>query len=229
MDRSMTAASTHDTIELPIGADVVCQDGAGGNLTQVVIDPIAERVTHVVVETKGGRPPRLVPIDLLDVVLRQVRLHCTNAELHALPAAEEAEYLPVVSGGAGLGYGPGSSFIWPYYGIVGTSIGGGMGTGLNQDIPVVHDRLPLGEVAVRRNQCVSATDGDIGQVKGLVLDPADHHVTHFLLKEGHLWDRKEVAIPIGTVTSVTDGIKLSLDRDEIGRLPSLVVSHPEWE
>jgi sporulation protein YlmC with PRC-barrel domain len=213
----LTETSTHGALEFPIGADVACEDGHGGTLTRVVIDPTAERVTHVVIETKGGRLARLVPIDLLDVELRRVRLHCSSAELKALPAAEEAEYLPVVSGGAGLGYGPGSSFIWPYYGLAGNSIGIG-GGGRNTDVPVIHDRLPLGEVAVRRNQCVSATDGDIGRVKGLVL-----------LKEGHLWDRKEVAIPIGTVTSVTDGIKVSLDKEEIGDLPSLVIEHPEWE
>jgi sporulation protein YlmC with PRC-barrel domain len=225
----MTETSTHGALEFPIGADVACADGQGGTLTRVVIDPTADRVTHVVVETRGGRLPRLVPIDLIDAGLRRVHLRCSTAELNALPAAEEAEYLPVVPGGTGLGYGPGSSFVWPYYGLMGGGIGGGMGIGMNANQPVVHDRLPLGEVAVRRNQRVSATDGEIGRVKGLVLDPADHHVTHFLLQEGHLWDRKEVAIPIRAVTSVAHGIEVNLDKEAITNLPSLVIEHPEWE
>jgi sporulation protein YlmC with PRC-barrel domain len=225
----MTETSTHGALEFPIGADVACPDGHGGTLTRVVIDPTVDRVTHVVIETKGGRLPRLVPIAMLDIGHRRVDVRCSITELNALPAAEEAEYLPVVSGGTGLGYGPDSSFVWPYYGLMGGGIGGGMGIGMNANLPVVHDRLPLGEVAIRRNQCVSATDGDIGRVKGLVLDPADHHVTHFLLQEGHLWDRKEVAIPIRAVTAVASGIEVNLNKEEIGHLPSLVIEHPEWE
>ena len=51
---------------------------------------------------------------------------------------------------------------------------------------------------------------------GLVIDPASHHVTHVLLQEGHLWGRKEVAIPISAVTSTDDGIWLSLTKHQVG-------------
>jgi sporulation protein YlmC with PRC-barrel domain len=84
---------------------------------------------------------------------------------------------------------------------------------------VTYDKLPLGEVAVRRGQHVHATDGDIGQVQGLVIDSRDQHVTHVLLQEGHLWGRKEVAIPISAVTGVQDGIQLSITRQEVQDLP----------
>jgi hypothetical protein len=56
---------------------------------------------------------------------------------------------------------------------------------------VVYDKVPLNEVEVRRGEHVHATDGDIGRVQGLVIDPSDHHVTHVLLQEGHLWGRKD--------------------------------------
>src|SRR5208282_4376779 len=59
------------------------------------------------------------------------------------------------------------------------------------------DRMPPGEVEVRRGDHVLATDGAIGHVKGLVVDPDDHHVTHVLLDEGHLWAHRRVTIPIG--------------------------------
>ena len=93
------------------------------------------------------------------------------------------------------GYGPGNVLSWPYYGL-----GAGWGTSRS---PVTYDKVPLGEVAVRRGEQVHATDGGIGQVQGLVIDPGDHHVTHVLLQEGHLWGRKDVAIPITAVTGVT--------------------------
>jgi hypothetical protein len=88
------------------------------------------------------------------------------------------------------------------------------------------DKVPVGEVAVRRGDLVQATDGDIGRVQGLVVDGADHHVTHVLLQEGHLWGRKEVAIPIGAVVGIDDGIRLNLTKREIEDLPPVDVDHP---
>jgi uncharacterized protein YrrD len=84
---------------------------------------------------------------------------------------------------------------------------------------VFHDRVPDGEVEVRRGAHVAATDGDIGAVRGLVIDPHDHHVTHFLLEEGHLWGRKVVAIPIGSVAEVAAKVRLTLTKEEVGELP----------
>ena len=56
-----------------------------------------------------------------------------------------------------------------------------------------------------------------------MIDPADHHVTHFLLNEGHLWGHKTVAIPIGAVTHIEDGVRLSLTKDEVRDLPPVDV------
>ena len=39
-----------------------------------------------------------------------------------------------------------------------------------------------------------------------MVEPKHEHVTHVLLPEGHLWGRKEVAIPIGTVKKMDPGI-----------------------
>lgn len=56
--------------------------------------------------------------------------------------------------------------------------------------------LPPGEFDVRRDERVYATDGEIGRVEGLVIDPGGHHVSHVLRQAGHLFDGREVAIPI---------------------------------
>jgi hypothetical protein len=44
-------------------------------------------------------------------------------------------------------------------------------------------------------------------------------VTHILLDEGHLWGKRRVAIPIGAVAGFSDGVRLSLTRDEVRDLP----------
>jgi hypothetical protein len=82
-------------------------------------------------------------------------------------------------------------------------------------------------VQVRRGDHVHATDGEIGKVQGLVVDPGDHHVTHVLLDEGHLWGKRRVAIPIGAVTGVVDGVWLSLAKDEVRDLPSVDLDDPK--
>jgi sporulation protein YlmC with PRC-barrel domain len=92
---------------------------------------------------------------------------------------------------------------------------------------VIYDKIPLGEVSVSRDQPVHATDGNIGRVQGLVIDPRDNHVTHVLLQEGHLWGRKEVAIPISAVSRVDDdGIQLSMAKAEVQDLPPVDIDHP---
>ena len=94
-------------------------------------------------------------------------------------------------------------------------------------LAVTYDTVPLDEVEVRRGEHVHATDGRIGKVQGLVIDPDSHHVTHVLLQEGHLWGRKEVAIPIGAVTGTDDGIQLNLTKQQVEELPPVDIHHPD--
>jgi hypothetical protein len=60
-------------------------------------------------------------------------------------------------------------------------------------------------------------------VKGLVVDPHDHCVTHVLLEEGHLWGKKRVAIPISAVTRVDEGVRVNLNKQDVEDLPAVSV------
>ena len=92
--------------------------------------------------------------------------------------------------------------------------------------PIITDTLPEGEIGIRKGQQVHATDGGIGRVQGLVIDRATHHVTHVLLHEGHLWGKKEVAIPIGAVKGIAEGIQLTLTKHEVQDLPAVDLDDP---
>jgi sporulation protein YlmC with PRC-barrel domain len=216
-----------ETAEFTIGAEVSCSDGDCGKLRRVVVDPIARAVTHLVVEPKDREGlARLVPLDLVDATAGEIRLRCTVAAFEQLDSAEETQFIPGSSGYAA--YGPGQVVSMPYYGL-----GGGIGVPGAMDVDlagvsqtVTYDKVPLGEVDVRRGEHVHATDGDIGRVQGLVIDPADRHVTHVLLQEGHLWGRKEVAIPISAVTGVDDGIRLNVTKHQVQDLPPVDIDHP---
>jgi sporulation protein YlmC with PRC-barrel domain len=218
-----------DTTHFTIGTEAVCTDGVCGEVSQVVIDPVARVVTHLVVEPKHRSGlGRLVPLNLVDTTTGDIRLRCTMAEFETLDHAEETQFLPGGIGEYG-GYAPEETLAWPYYGLAGSMlgnvIGGGIGVG-NAALPIVHDTLPGGDVAIKRGDQVHTTDGDIGQVQGLVIDPNSHQVTHVLLQEGHLWGRKEVAIPIRAVASVDEnGISLNISKDEVAGLPPVDFDH----
>jgi hypothetical protein len=45
-----------------------------------------------------------------------------------------------------------------------------------------------------------------------------------VLEHGHLWERREITIPIGAVAEVkTDRVTLRLSKDEVGELESVPV------
>ena len=217
-----------DTTQFTIGTEASGSDGAVGRLIRVIVDPTVEEVTYLVIEPEH-RPDlgRLVPLDLVDTSEGEIRLRCTRAEFDNLDPAEDTQIIPATD--AYGSYGAGQVSYMPYYGLEGggmavPGIGGGGSIGPQV---VATDSVPLGEVEIRRGESVQATDGDIGRVQGLVIDLGSRHVTHFLLQEGHLWGKKEVAIPISAVTSTRDGIQLKLSKHEVQNLPPVNSSHPE--
>ena len=220
-----------DTTQFTIGTEASCSDGAVGTLSRVIVDPVAEAVTHLVIEPEHGPDlGRLVPLDLVDfdAAAGEIRLRCTKAEFENLDPAEETQFIPATSDYGG--YGPGQIGYMPYYGLeaAGWSCpASAPAAGQSPPQVVTTDSVPLGEVEIRRGEPVQATDGDIGHVQGLVIDPGSRHVTHVLLQEGHLWGRKEVAIPISAVASTGDGIELKIAKQEVQDLPPVDIDHPE--
>jgi hypothetical protein len=195
-----------------IGATVTCSDGPGGELSRIVIDPIRRSVTHLIVEPHHRHAlARLVPVDLAESRKHHLQLRCTRAQLHDLQYAQETEFLPVDPWMAAY---PGDDvLVWPYYAPAETV--------------VMHERLPLGEVEIRRGEHIHASDGVIGRVHGLVADPADQHLTHVLVEEGHLWAAKDVAIPVGALDRVdAEGVHVALTKHAIAELPAIDVDPP---
>ena len=199
-----------------IGSAAECSDGPCGEVRQVVVNPVAREVTHLVIEPahRSGLG-RLVPLDLVEADAGEVHLRCTTAEFEELPHAEETDFLP---GGSGYeNYAQHEAYYWPYFGIEGVADP----VVANASGIVTRDTLPPGEVGVRRGEPVHASDGEIGKVEGLVVEPSHGHVTHVLLQEGHLWGRKQVAIPIGAVERLGDAITVNLTKQEIEDLPAV--------
>lgn len=198
--------------QFTMGVLANCSDGECGEVIRVVVDPIARKVTHLVVEPKHRQGlGKLVPLDLVESSSDEVNLACSLEQFGALPGAEETDYL--AGSDDFMGYGANEVFPLPYY-------------GLGASVPpqlITYDKLPLGEVAVRRGDSVHATDGEIGRVQGLVIEPSDGHVTHILLQDGHFWGREEIAIPISAVASMKAGITLRISKQDVQHLPPVDV------
>src|ERR1039458_6955117 len=97
--------------EFSIGSDVGCCDGRCGVLSRVVVDPIADAIAYLDVESKHGRHGgHLVPISLVaSATAKEIRLKCSKAEFEALEPAQENEFLPGV--GERSGYASGQA-VW---------------------------------------------------------------------------------------------------------------------
>jgi sporulation protein YlmC with PRC-barrel domain len=216
--------------EFTMGARASCSDGFCGELSRTILDPATRTITHLVIEPKHKKEEgRLVPLHLVEAAGDQIRLSCTLAEFEQLEPSEEVD----VAEGIDYGGGYGSAASIQGYGDVGSmgvgasSSGMGIGMGLGHRTPtVVSHAVPLGETEVERHESVHAVDGEIGRVEGFVVDPADNKVTHVLLQEGHMWGRKEVAIPVSAIVSVDAGIRLNITTQQVEDLPPLSQAHP---
>ncbi len=210
------------TVPLRIGANTSCTDGARGEVSRIIVNPAAREVTHLVVEPEHRHgPARFVPIDLVDTATSQTRLRCTLAEFQALQPAQEAESVRDLdpTGHGHPYYAPGDRLQMRYQMLPHNP------AKAPQQVTV--DSVPSGEVGIRRELTVCGTDDEIGQVRGLLVEPGGHQITHVLLQEGHVLGRKEVAIPIGAVTKFgTMMIHLSLTKHQVGNLPPVDIDHP---
>jgi hypothetical protein len=200
-------------VTLAIGAAAVCRDGFRSELKSLVVDPRTRTVTHLVIEPEGGQGlARLVPLDHADATAEPIRLRYTEVEFKDLTPAEEtlAEFVPgyevpVQLLPAGEGWRPAD----------GPVADGGTIPQIREmeTVPLV----PEAEVEESRGDHVHATDGDVGQVHGLRVNPDTGEVLQVLLKR-HPWGHAELAIPIGKVSGFEAGVQLSITKQEVKAL-----------
>lgn len=195
-------------IDIPIHAKVLCVEGhTCGHTTYVVLNPVTETMTHVVVD-RGVWPhdERLVPIELVtESTPDHIRLSCSKEKLAEMNSFIQTEFIESeVDEYATDPY----AVAWPYR------------HSEMRQIPLEHERIPIGELAVRRGARVEASDGHIGHLEGFLVDENSEHVTHLVLSAGHLWGQKDVTIPVSDIARIEEGtVYLQLDKDSIEKLP----------
>lgn len=202
--------------DIPINAKVECADGPLGKSTNVIINPVTKKVTHIVVEDKGlpDNATRIVPFSRVATATpARISLNCSKADVAGMPAFIEAHVIQEsVSGQA---YSSGNAYVSQY-----------VYNNTAYDV-LPEENVPAGELAICSGMHVAASDGKVGKLDQLVLDPESGDITHLLMRKGHLWGKKEIAVPASAVDYVdTDTVHLKVDKGAIKEMPSVPVRRP---
>jgi len=190
-------------VDLVPGTPVHAADGPVGRLERIIIDPEHDRTTALVIrEAQLPNTLRLVSEKYLERADGQgVTLSLTRKRFEAQKPYIETDY-----------YAP-DFFL----------------TVARQEqctLPlspaswiVERPATPAGAVALVGHETVEATDGKVGRVDGVLLDREGGHVTHIVLRHGHLWGARDILVPAGLVVGYEDGrVRLAADKAAIEAL-----------
>lgn len=135
-------------MDLPINAPIVCTDGSFGRSIAIILNPVNDQVTHVVVCEPG-----LLGIERMTLVefvtestLDLIRLRCTTNELAHMPPFISTSYIPTLPSSVGM-------LLWAYV--------------TQSEISIAHENTPLDELAIHRGSRGHATMGILARWKSL--------------------------------------------------------------
>jgi uncharacterized membrane protein len=176
-----------------------------GETTTIIVDPQTLQVSHYVVkQSEKPHDEYLVPAEkVVETSSDVVRLSCTGAELLEMETYVVKEYKKVAIPRY-TGVETGSSFNATVPEIV--------------SLPVEEERIPEGHRAIKVGTEVNASDGKVGEVEELLLDESGQ-ISHLVLREGHLWGKKRIVLPLSVVDSViSNTVYLKLDKETVSSL-----------
>ena len=199
-------------MDISINAKVSCLDGPFGQSTCVILKPTTGEITHlVVINEPFPGTEYLVSIDAIaESTPDQIRLNCSRNELLKMPIFDKMEFVPSdLTGFVGSPY-----MMWPFYAPAAAYI------------TIEKEHIPAGELTMRRGTRVEATDGHVGRVDEFLIDPNNDHITHLVMREGHLWGQKDVTIPVSQIDHYQGNtVFLKLTKQDIEKLPGIPIRH----
>lgn len=209
--------------EIPLKAKVQCTDMPCGESTDAIINPVTKTVTHFALKDKKlpGNPTRLVPIDkVASATHDRITLNCTRDEVASMRPFIVSNFVP--QAGTGQDYSAGSFYASSY--AVGHADDAQYRVNQRAYAKVDEEQVPRGERSVTAGMKIEASDGKVGTLDELVLDPDSGEITHIQMREGHLWGKKDVAIPIEEIDYAdADTVYLKIDKVSVKTLPAVKV------
>ena len=194
--------------DIPLKAKIYCTDGEAGTSTAVIVDPLSRTITHVVVEYDYYE--HLVSLDHVSQSDHDsIKLDCTKEELSQMPPFKEVQYVGDEE------YPNYMEAAWsePYV------------TSYPVETQVVAvEMVPSGELAFHRGDPVQATDGQVGHVGEFIVDSDSGHISHLVLRKGHLWGKREVTLGLDLIDKVEAGVVyLNVNKKAVEQLPAVKV------
>lgn len=198
-------------MNIRLNAEVHCPDGVGGRTTAVIVDPLAQQLAHIVVESH--ETTHLVPfVAIADSRSGGLQLHWTQSQLAQAALFEEVVYV----GDEASGVVAPPSAVVPYtldpeYALEAVELS-----------YLRVEQVPEGHVAIHRNAAVEATDGRAGEIDAFAVDQATGQITHVVLHHGHLWAKRHIAVPISAIDHMlADTVVLNVDKAAVDQLPDV--------
>lgn len=198
--------------DIPLYAEVKCTDGTCGNSSAIIVDPKSKKVTHIVVRGDTIPEGRLVGIDKInDTSSMVIQLNCSTSDLGNLERFTETQYVKT------------EVPIDVYYDVYNLPYVTPMSTEI-VEIPIDEELIPKDELVIHRGATVKAKDGYIGEVGEFMIDPKSGKISHMVLREGNLWGKKEITLPVSAIDKlINDTVYLKLDKESIKMLPEIPV------
>jgi sporulation protein YlmC with PRC-barrel domain len=210
-------------MDLPMNARVTCIDGEVGKSSHIIVDLVTEQVTHFVVKTDHDGKRFVVPIEKIEGSERTVfLLNCHKEEVYQLPLFEESYFngydaydseppIPVP------GMAPSYTMYHPYREAESGAVGPSR-------------ESSWARLAVNKGAMVLATDGEVGKIDELVIDPETHRVTHLVLRQHFLLNKWIVTIPVSDIERAeVDTVFLKIGKKAVEALPSVALKRFPWE
>lgn len=212
--------------EIPLNAKVQCTDGPCGEVTDVIVNPINHKLTHLVLKEKKlphNNPTRLVPIEnVADVTHDTVTLNCSFADVGEMKPFLVDHFVQESPTGKAYGWGGGTASMHSFR----------SGNAYSSQY-VVNDtgydnirdaNIPEGERSIHAGMEVKATDGKVGTLDELVLDGDSGEITHIYMRKGHLFGKKEIAVALSDIDFVdAKTVYLKIDKAAVKELPEVKV------
>jgi sporulation protein YlmC with PRC-barrel domain len=199
-------------MEFPLDAQVYCTDGRCGRSTYIIVNPVTEKVTHLVVrERQPSRVERLVPITLVaGTTAERIGLNCSLEQFSKLEPFNQTHFihgdLPVHA------MDPALTLLWPY------------ATPAKRTVGEKIRAIPPGEMAIRRGAKVQATDGQLGRVDQFLVDPDNGNITHICLRKELVWGDRVACIPVSAIDLVEEKtVYLKVDKKTVEAMPLVPV------
>lgn len=212
-------AGTDDSrFRLRLGEPVHTTDGPFGELADIVVDPAARTVTHLIVQPlHQHRQARLVPIWLADTQGGVVTVNVDTNHLRQLQQVSFSDFVDVdhpIQLDERWDVGTEKIVSMPY-----------MNLEFDLDpmlspVEIEYDRIPKGECEIRRTSSVVTSDGyEVGRVEGFVAEGEDSLVA-VIVRSSPPGFTRMIGVPMASVRRVlTDRVELSIDRKSYRALP----------